>query len=262
MRLPLPGLLAGIAALCLAGSAPAQAPPADKLYGFQVVRTYPHDPGAFTQGLVYEDGYLLESTGMVGRSSIRKVRLETGEVLMKRDLAAPYFGEGLVAWKGRIVQLTWQHQVGFLYGANDFRLRGTFKYRGEGWGLTHDGRRIIMSDGTDQLRFLNPDTLAETGRVSVTFRGRPVHNLNELEWIKGEVWANVWQTDIIVRINPATGVVTGRIDLAGILPPKDRLGYEDVLNGIAYDAKGDRIFVTGKQWPKLYQIKLLDIPQR
>lgn len=236
---------------------------ADRLYGYRVVRTLPHDPGAFTQGLQYQDGYLLESTGLVGRSSIRKVKLETGEVLLKRDLGPPYFGEGLVAWGGKVVQLTWQHQVGFIYDAKTFAPRGQFKYRGEGWGLTHDGRRIVMSDGTDQIRFLNPNTLAEIGRIKVTFRGQPLRNLNEIEWVRGEIYANVWQTDMIVRINPTTGVVVGRINLSGLLNDADRRGSNpDVLNGIAYDAKGDRLFVTGKQWPKLYEIKLVEVAGR
>ncbi len=260
-------ILGLLAAMALSSAAPAQAPrpkaaaPADRLYSYRVVRTYPHDPGAFTQGLSFENGQLLESTGLVGRSSIRRVRLETGEVLMRRDLGSPYFGEGAVAWKDKVVQLTWQHQVGFIYGAADFKPRGTFKYKGEGWALTKDDRRIIMSDGTDQIRFLNPETLAETGRIKVTFRGVPVRNINEIEWVKGEIWGNVWQTDIIVRINPATGAVVGRVNLQGILAPQDRTGSEDVLNGIAYDAKGDRLFVTGKQWPKLYEIKLVDVAQ-
>jgi glutamine cyclotransferase len=236
--------------------AAAPAPVADRLYSAQVVRSYPHDPSAFTEGLLYEDGVLYESTGMVGRSWIRKTRLETGQVLMQRDLKPPYFGEGMVTWKGKVVQLTWQHQVGFTYRASDFAPTGSFKYKGEGWALTKDDRRLIMSDGTDQIRFLNPETLAETGRIRVTFRGQPVANLNELEWVKGEIWANVWQTDVIVRINPRTGQVVGRIVLRGLPLAQDRNGSEDVLNGIAYDAKGDRVLVTGKQWSRIYEIKL------
>lgn len=260
--LALAALALGLAAPSLHAQAPRPAVP-DRLYGYRVVRTLPHDPGAFTQGLQYQDGYLLESTGLVGRSSIRKVRLDTGEVLQKRDLGPPYFGEGMVAWGGKLLQLTWQHQVGFIYDAKTFAPRGQFKYRGEGWGLTKDDRRILMSDGTDQIRFLNPDTLAETGRIKVTFRGQPLRNLNEIEWVKGEIYANVWQTDMIVRINPSTGVVVGRINLAGLLSDADRRSSSpDVLNGIAYDAKGDRLFVTGKQWPKLYEIKLVEVAPR
>ena len=260
--LALAGLLIGLAGPSLHAQAPKPAVP-DRLYGYRVVKTYPHDIGAFTEGLEYKDGYLLESTGLVGRSNIRKVKLETGEVLQKRDLGPPYFGEGMVTWGGKLIQLTWQHQVGFIYDAATFAPRGQFRYRGEGWSLTKDGRRIIMSDGTDEIRFLNPDTLAETGRIKVTFRGQPLRNLNELEWVKGEIYANVWQTDMIVRINPATGVVVGRINLSGLLGEADRRGSNpDVLNGIAYDAKGDRLFVTGKNWPKLYEIKLVEAAPR
>jgi glutamine cyclotransferase len=260
--LGLAALAVGLAGSSLQAQAPRPTVP-DRLYGYRIVKTYPHDPGAFTQGLQYQDGYLLESTGLVGRSSIRKVQLETGAVVLKRDLGPPYFGEGIVTWGDKLAQLTWQHQVGFLYDAKTFAPRGQFKYRGEGWSLTKDDRRLIMSDGTDQIRFLNPNTLAETGRLKVTFRGQPLRNLNELEWVKGEIYANVWQTDMIVRINPTTGVVVGRINLAGLLSEADRRGSSpDVLNGIAYDAKGDRLFVTGKQWPKLYEIKLVEVAAR
>ncbi len=226
-------------------------------YGYQVVRTYPHDPRAFTQGLLYKDGVLYEGTGLDGRSSIRKVRLETGEVIQKRDVPAPYFGEGIVVWKDKLVELTWQAQAGFIYDAATFALRGEYQYPGEGWGLTEDGKRIIMSDGSAELRFWDPETLKETGRITVTAEGRPVEKLNELEWVKGEVYANVWETDRIARIDPSTGKVTGWIDLSGILNPADRGPESDVLNGIAYDAKGDRLFVTGKCWPKLYEIRLV-----
>ena len=260
--LALLGLVAALAAPALHAQPPRPAAP-DRLYGYRVVKTYPHDPNAFTEGLEYKDGYLLESTGLVGRSNVRKVKLETGEVQQQRVLAPPYFGEGIVTWGDKLVQLTWQHQVGFIYDAATFAPKGQFKYRGEGWALTKDDRRIIMSDGTDQIRFLNPATLAETGRIKVTFRGQPLRNLNELEWVKGEIWANVWQTDMIVRINPATGVVVGRINLTGLLGDADRRGASpDVLNGIAYDAKGDRLFVTGKQWSKLYEIKLVEVVAR
>ena len=254
-------------AACLGSSVAAQAPrpkaapPHDRLYRVQIVKAYPHDPGAFTEGLSYENGVLLESTGLVGRSGIRKVRLENGQVIMQRELKPPYFGEGVIAWGDKLVQLTWQHQIGFIYGASDLTPRGAFKYKGEGWALTKDDRRLIMSDGTDQIRFLNPVTLAETGRIKVTFRGQGVRNINELEWVKGEIWANIWQTDIIVRINPATGAVVGRITLQGLPLAQDRNGSEDVANGIAYDAKGDRVFVTGKQWSRLYEIKLVEVPQ-
>jgi glutaminyl-peptide cyclotransferase len=187
------------------------------------------------------------------------VRLETGEVLQKRVLTNDaYFGEGIVNWKDRLVEITWQTNIGFVYDLASFQPQREFHYQGEGWGLTQDGKRIIMSDGiTPRLRFWDPETLAETGSVTVTADGEPVLNLNELEWVKGEVYANVWQTDRIARINPANGKVIGWIELAGLLSPADRTGDTDVLNGIAYDAKTDRLFVTGKNWPKLFEIRLV-----
>jgi glutamine cyclotransferase len=225
-------------------------------YGYEVVHTYRHDPLAFTQGLVYANGVLYESTGLEEESSIRKVKLETGEVLQKRAVPT-VFGEGIVLWKDRLLELTWKHQRGFIYDVATFEPKGQFEYPGEGWALTHDGKRIIMSDGTAHLRFWDPDTLKETGRITVTDDGRPVARLNELEYVKGEIWANIWETDRIARIDPATGKVTGWIDLTGILPRQDRNDLTDVLNGIAYDAAGDRIFVTGKRWPKLFEIRLV-----
>lgn len=246
---------AGIVAFCCALSASSSW--AAPVQGYRVVRTYPHDPAAFTQGLVYLNGVLYEGTGLEGRSSIRKVELETGKVLQQRALPAPFFGEGVTAWRGRLLQLTWQSQVGFVYDLATFRPMSRFAYRGEGWGLTHDGRRLIMSDGTARLRFLDPVTLRETGGVTVTDEGRPVPNLNELEFVGGEVYANVWTTDRLARIDPATGKVTGWIDLSGLLSAADRrAGAVDVLNGIAYDAAGKRLFVTGKLWPKLFEIEL------
>ncbi len=177
--------------------------------------------------------------------------------LLKRDLAPPYFGEGMVTWGDKLVQLTWQHQIGFIYDAKTFRPRGQFKYRGEGWSLTKDDRRLIMSDGTAQLRFWDPETLKETGRITVNEDGRPVDQLNELEWVKGEVFANVWQTERIARIDPMNGKITGWIDCRGLLSPSDRTDQTDVLNGIAYDAKGDRLYITGKKWPKIFEVKLV-----
>ncbi len=228
-------------------------------YGFEVVRRLPHDAGAFTQGLLFLDGHLYESTGLEGRSSIRKVELESGRVVQQRDIPPQYFGEGIVAWKDKLVELTWRSQVGFVYDLDTFALEKQFSYQGEGWGLTHDGARIIMSDGTPQLRFLNPETLQETGRITVADEGQPVGNLNELEYVRGEIYANVWMTDRIARIDPATGRVTGWIDLSGLLPATDR-AQTDVLNGIAYDPAGDRLFVTGKLWPALFEIKLVRKP--
>lgn len=236
-------------------SARAQAAPAR--FGYEVVRAYPHDPAAFTQGLIFRDGVLYESTGLNGESSLRKVKLETGEVLARRDVESRYFAEGLTEWNGKLIQLTWQTRIGFVYDLATFEPARTFGYLGEGWGLTHDETRLIMSDGTANLRFLDPSTLTETSHMTVTDRGRPMTMLNELEYVKGEVLANVWGTDAILRIAPATGQVTGWIDLTGLLPLSDRRPSTDVLNGIAYDAAGDRLFVTGKRWPKLFEIRLV-----
>jgi glutaminyl-peptide cyclotransferase len=227
-------------------------------YIYEIVHQYPHDRTAFTEGLFYLDGFLYESTGLEGHSSIRTVRLETGEVVQKHDLPDQYFGEGIVNWKDRLIQLTYKTQAGFVYNLATLAFERQFEYPGQGWALTQDGRRIIMSDGTPQIRFWDPETLQETGRITVTDQDQPVKYVNELEWIKGEIYANVWMTDRIARIDPASGRVAGWIDLTGLLTPADRIqGQTDVLNGIAYDAKGDRIFVTGKRWPKLFEIRLL-----
>ncbi len=232
------------------------------VYGYEVVHTYPHDPKAFTEGLFYLNGFLYESTGLEGHSSIRKEKLETGEVLMKIDVPAQYFGEGIVNWKRHLVSLTWQSQVGFVYDLATFKLQKRFSYAGEGWALTQDGRRLIMSDGTSDLRFLDPETLTETGRLPVTYDGRPVRNVNELEWVKGRIYANVWHTNVLILIDPASGNITGVVNLSGLLPPEDAPpGQEGVLNGIAYDAVHDRLFVTGKNWPKLFEIRVLPAGQ-
>jgi glutaminyl-peptide cyclotransferase len=246
-----------VLALGLAALAVAPARAAVPVYGAAVVQAYPHDPHAFTEGLFYLNGFLYESTGLEGQSDIRKVQLSTGKVLQRRRIDKKYFGEGIVAWKGKLVELTWQTQIGFTYDLATFKPRGDFHYTGEGWALTSDGQRLIMSDGTPQLRFLNPVTLAETGRLDVTLNGRPLPMINELEWVKGEVLANVWQTNYIVRIDPGTGHVTGVIDLSSLMQQElAKGGRIDVLNGIAYDAVHDRLYVTGKLWPDLYEIKL------
>jgi glutaminyl-peptide cyclotransferase len=224
---------------------------------YEVINHYPHDPGAFTQGLIYLDGHLYESTGLYGESSLRKVALETGEVLKQVDLPQDVFGEGLTVWDETLLQLTWREGMGFVYDLETFALMGQFSYPMEGWGLTHDGERLILSDGTSTLYYVDPNTYQITGRVNVTYQGAGVERLNELEFIRGEVFANIWQTDRIVRINPHTGEVTGWIDLGGILDPGLRTPDTDVLNGIAYDPAGDRLFVTGKRWPVLYQIRLV-----
>jgi glutamine cyclotransferase len=229
--------------------------------GYEIVRTFPHDRHAFTQGLTYRDGWLYESTGLNGRSSLRRVELETGIVQQQHNLAYQHFGEGLTILEGRIYQLTWRSGVAFVYDQESFELLRTFQYPGEGWGLTHDGEQLIMSDGSDRLRFLDPETFEATRSLSVRHpQDGPVQNLNELEYIHGEVWANVWMTDYLVRIDPETGVVTGRVDLRGLLSAAERLQGVDVLNGIAYDTEGDRLFVTGKLWPKLFQIRLVRGP--
>jgi glutaminyl-peptide cyclotransferase len=228
---------------------------ATPIYGYTVVNAFPHDPQAFTQGLIFRDGVLFESTGLNGQSSLRKVRLETGEVLQRQRVDSRYFAEGLTDWGSRLIQLTYTTQIGFVYDVASFTLQKTFTYTGQGWGLTHDGRRLIMSDGTPALRFLDPESLRETGRVIVKDGSKPIENLNELEWIKGDVYANVWLTDRIAIISPESGQVKAWLDLAGIRGPV-RSGADDVLNGIAYDAARDRLFVTGKYWSRLFEIRL------
>lgn len=227
---------------------------------FEVVARYPHDRTAFTQGLLWSDGALYESTGLEGRSSLRRVALESGRVLQIRRLPDDIFAEGLAAVPGQenaqLVQLTWKNERAFVYQQNSFELAGEFRYRGEGWGLTFDGSSLIMSDGSQFLTWRDPQTFAETHRVAVTFNGSPLTRLNELEWIDGFVWANVWQTSSIVRINPQSGAVASYLDCSQLLDSGLRRGTEDVLNGIAYDATRKRIFLTGKLWPALFEIKL------
>jgi glutaminyl-peptide cyclotransferase len=256
-RLP---LIAAAAVTALAPGLPARA--AVPVYGYEIVHTYPHDTQAFTEGLFYLNGFLYESTGIEHQSSIRKEKLETGEVLQKIDVPPQYFGEGIVNWKHHLISLTWKTQVGFVYDLNTLKLQRRFAYRGEGWALTQDGKRLIMSDGTPELRFLDPDSLQQTGRITVTYEGKPLRQVNELEWVKGRIYANVWQTNMMILIEPASGAVTGVVDLSGLLgtaplPP----GPDSVLNGIAYDSIHDRLFVTGKNWPKLFEIRVLPAGQ-
>jgi glutamine cyclotransferase len=234
---------------------PAAAQPATPVLGYDIVREYPHDPGAFTQGLVYRDGVLFESTGLEGRSSLRKVELETGRVLQQHDLESRYFAEGLADWGDELLQLTYRSNIGFVYDLETFAQRSTFSYPGEGWGLTHDGQRLIMSDGNSQLRFLDPLTRRELERLTVTDRGMPVDEINELEFVKGRIYANVWHSNRIAVIDPASGAVTAWLDLTGLRPASAR-DPEAVLNGIAYDAQGDRLFVTGKLWPAVFEIRV------
>lgn len=249
--------LMGVAALLALGDLVAQgqvrttAPRAS----YRVVGTFPHDAQAFTQGLEFHDGFLYEGTGLNGRSSIRQVELATGAVLKRRALSPAFFGEGITIWDRELIQLTWRSQLGFTYDRETFEPRRTFTYVGEGWGLTHDADNLIMSDGTASLRFLDPATFKERRRIVVTDGGARVAALNELEYVKGEIYANVWQTDLVARVDPATGRVRGWIDLTGLLGSA-RVSSDAVLNGIAYDAAGDRLFVTGKLWPRVFEVKL------
>ena len=226
------------------------------IYSGVVVERLPHDAQAFTQGLFFANGQLYETTGLEGQSELRKVDLRTGAVQLRRGVPAPYFGEGSVALDGRLYQLTWKHQRAFVYDLATFAPRDTLTYTGEGWGLTTDGTALYMSDGTARLRVLDPKTFAVQRTISVTDAGSPVSQLNELEWVDGEIYANVWQSEQIARIDPKTGNVTGWIDLTGILPAAQRTGKEDVLNGIAYDAAAKKLYVTGKWWPALFEIRL------
>lgn len=230
---------------------------AHKWSGYEVLRELPHDAEAFTQGFLLSDGDWIESTGGYGTTSIRRVEKESGKVLVKIDLEGKYFGEGLAELDGKFYQLTWQSQKGFVYDAKTLKKLRSFKYSGEGWGLTTDGQSLIMSDGSSKLSFLDPKTFRVWREVSVKLDGKPVNMLNELEFIEGEIFANVWHTEKIVRINPADGSVVGVVDLTNIYPKEDRRDPEHVLNGIAYDAEAQELFVTGKCWPKIYQIRLV-----
>lgn len=226
-------------------------------YSFSVVRAFPHDANAFTQGLAYHDGFLYESTGLDGRSSLRKVRLEDGEVIQHTNLSAEFFGEGITIVKGKVFQLTWKSEVGFVYDLGDFRLLRRFSYTGEGWGLGTNGREVFMSNGTSEIRVLDVRTLQERRRLRVHDGSSPVDQLNELEMVEGEIFANIWHSDRIARISPATGNVAGWIDLSGLLSPIYRRDSEAVLNGIAYDPVRKRLFVTGKLWPKVFEIRIV-----
>jgi len=227
------------------------------VYTYNITNTYPHDPDGFTQGLVFEDGVLYEGTGLYGQSTLRRVELETGDILQIRELSAEFFGEGITIYGNKIIQLTWQSNIGFVYDKNSFELLQEFNYSTEGWGITHDGTRLIMSDGTSTLHFLDPETFEEIGQLAVFDNNGPVTRLNELEYVQGEIYANVWQTDLVARIAPETGRVIGWIDLSGLLTAEDLSEPVDVLNGIAYDAEAARLFVTGKLWPKLFEIELI-----
>ncbi len=228
------------------------------IYTYEIVKRYPHDPSAFTEGLVYDHGQLYESSGQYGKSDVRRVALNTGRVLEKKVLAQDVFAEGLTLMNGKLYQLTWKNEKGFVWQLPGFKASGEFKYSGEGWGLTHDGENFIQSDGSASLSFYNPKDYSNVRRILVfSTEGGLVRNLNELEWVDGEIWANIWLSDQIARINPKNGVVNAWIDLSGLRPNNLMNNSDAVLNGIAYDAKTKRIFVTGKYWPYLYEIKLV-----
>jgi glutamine cyclotransferase len=242
-------------------SAGAATEPAPAIYNYRIVHTYPHDHNAFTQGLFYLNGKLYESTGQIGQSTIRHVNIEDGRVLQSVPIPPGLFGEGIVNFGNEIVSITWQGGNGYRWDLATLRRTGEWHYSGEGWGLTQNGTDIIMSDGTSAIRFLDPVTLAERRRITVTLQGVELTQLNELEWVNGEIFANIWQTPRIARIDPASGRVTGIIDLTGIANV-NTASADAVLNGIAYDAQGDRLFVTGKLWPRLYEIDLVPAPAR
>ena len=227
------------------------------IYTYRIVKSYPHDVHAYTQGLYWFDGSFYEGTGLYGTSSLRRVELETGRVVQQISLPDAFFGEGIAQVGDRIYQLTWQNGRAFVYGLRNFEKQAEFHYKGEGWGLTTDGERLYMSDGSALIRVVDPATFRPERQFTVTLEGRPLTHLNELEWIEDEIWANVYMTDQIVRIDPLNGVVTGRIDLTGLLPATERTPDTDVLNGIAWDSAARRIFVTGKNWPKLFEIELI-----
>ena len=264
MRLSLVLVLALVSLQCQPGTngnssnktteAPASGP--TPKYGYQIVNIFPHDSNAFTQGLILMDGKLLESTGEEGRSSLRRVELESGRVLKKVDVPVPYFAEGLAALNGKLYQLTWQHNIGFIYDAQTFDRLGQFNYQGEGWGLTTDGQSLILSDGTPQIRFIDPAGFRVTRSITVTDGSAQIRELNELEYVNGEIYANVWHENRIAAIDPQSGHVKAWIDLTGLMPEGELQDPEAVLNGIAYDQASDKLIVTGKLWPRVFEIKI------
>ncbi len=247
-------LVAGIIVLTAWAQFAANGEP--ELWTYEIVATIPHEPTAFTQGLVIHDGRLYESTGQYGESTLRRLELATGRVEKQIALSSAYFGEGITIFGERLYQLTWQNNLALVYDVETFDRVGAYRYDGEGWGLTHDGTHLIVSDGSAAIRFHNPETFEVVRRLVVLADGQPVGSLNELEYINGEIWANLWYQDRIARISPETGAVLGWIDLSGLYP-RSRRASEDVLNGIAYDAETDRLYVTGKNWPWLYQIAVV-----
>ena len=254
---PLLFLILALFAICL----PAKAGPVEPInYGYRILETYPHARDAFTQGLFFDDGALYESTGQYGASTLRKVDLETGAVLQQTALPQTHFGEGAAIVDGDIFVISWREKTAFRFDSEAFTLKSHHAYEGEGWGLTYDGEALIMSDGTAQLRFYNPLDFTEIRQLGVTLRGNPLPQLNELEWINGEIYANVWQTNAVVRIDPSSGAVTGVIDLRGLLSDEDFTpGETDVLNGVAWKGEKNILYVTGKNWPKLFKIELIEL---
>jgi len=244
-----------LAALILAFAAAGPVEP--EVYGYEVLETYPHEKDAFTQGLFFDGDALFESTGQYGQSSLRKVDLGTGDVLQKTALPATIFGEGAAMVGDDIYVLSWKEGAAMRFDSTTFKLKNRYAYEGEGWGLSFNGEELIMSDGGSQLRFIDPVTFSETRRLTVTLRGQPLHSLNELEWVDGEIFANVWHTDALVRIDPSSGAVTGIVDLRGLLSNEDHAAGADVLNGVAYKGEADVLYVTGKYWPKLFKIKIV-----
>jgi glutaminyl-peptide cyclotransferase len=243
--------------LCFAQNPSFRPADAAPVYGYHVINTYPHGNQAFTEGLVYSDGFLYEGTGQFGRSTIMKENLGTGETLKSHSLPEKYFGEGITIWNDKLYQLTWRSKCGFVYDKDSFQVLRVFRYQTEGWGLTHDEKYLIMSDGSATLRFLDPNSFQVLRELNVTDRGNPVRRLNELEYVKGQIYANVWGTERIACISPETGKVLSWVNLEGLLSDKDLTYVPDVLNGIAYDVEHDRLFVTGKYWPKLFEIKVV-----
>lgn len=252
--------------VAIGGCAATAAEPSVRRFVPRIVAEYPSDPGAWTQGLVFQDGGFYESTGLHGRSSVRRVAPETGEILRMHSLPDAFYGEGLARIGNRLIQVTWKSGTGFVYRRSDLKRERTFSYDGQGWGLTWDGKRLILSDGTPELRFLDPETFAPKGRLRVTRNGEPVRNLNELEWVRGKIFANIWTTDWIAIIDPETGRVTGEFEVSELrrrLPPRPKAGpaaeAADAANGIAYDPDGDRLFLTGKFWPRVFEVRLEEL---
>ena len=250
-------LIFALAPLADPAAAPATPPPVERC-GYQIVQSFPHDSSSFTQGLFWHDGHLYEATGQYGRSRVARLDLQTGKALVETPLPSDQFGEGIARWGEQIVGVTWKKGIGHRWRLKDLKPAGTFRYDGEGWGLTMVGDDLVLSDGTPDLRFFDPATMTERRRVTVRFAGRPVARINELETIDGQIWANVWMTDVIVRIDPATGNIVSLVDLSGLKADAGASGTDSVLNGIAWDAEAKRLFVTGKYWAKLYEIALAD----